>query len=143
ALLAPRRPVPDRPRVVFWPGGSIVPETVTVNVRNRPHLIVGDVDVPDDGDLVQGVLLAMGTALGGWSLHVLDGRLRYAHNYVGKQCAVIETDEVVTPGAHRLAMSFTSPGDFTGAAQLLVDDRVVGAGPIERLTPVRHSLTGG
>jgi arylsulfatase len=40
-------------------------------------------------------------------------------------------------------MSFTSPGDFTGAAQLLVDDRVVGAGPIERLTPVRHSLTGG
>src|SRR5205823_2961959 len=79
----------------------------------------------------------------GWSFHVLDGRLRYAHNYVGKSCAVIESDEVVPPGPHQVAMSLFSAGDFRGTATLLVDGRAVGSGEIERLTPVRHSLTGG
>jgi len=142
ALLAPRRPFSDFPRYVFWPGESIVPETVTVNVRNRSHVMVADVDVPEDGRL-EGVLLAMGTRLGGWSFHVLDGRLRYAHNYVGRSCAVVESEDVITPGPHQLAMSFVTPGDLKATATLLVDGRVVGEGPIERLTPVRHSITGG
>jgi arylsulfatase A-like enzyme len=142
ALMAPRRPFSDHPQYVFWPGESIVPETVTVNARNRSHVMVADVDVPHDGRL-EGVLLAMGTTLGGWSFHVLDGRLRYAHNYVGKVCAVVDSDEVIAPGRHQLAMSFSSAGDFTAAATLLVDGRIVGERAIERLTPVRHSITGG
>ena len=32
----------------------------------------------------EGVLLALGSALGGWSLHLLAGRLRYVHNLYGK-----------------------------------------------------------
>ena len=143
ALLTPRHTVPDHPRYVFWPGGSIVPETMAVNVRNRSHVIVAEVGGASDGAPMEGVLLAMGTALGGWSFHVLDGRLRYVHNYVGKQCAVIESDERVPEDVRQLAVSFTAPGDFTGSAQLLIDGRVVGEGPVERLTPVRHSLTGG
>ena len=143
ALLAPRRPFTNHPRYVFWPGESIVPETVTVNVRNRSHVVVADVEVPDGSSALEGVLLAMGTTLGGWSFHVLDGRLRYAHNYVGKFCAVVESDEVVAPGPHQLAMSFFTSGDFKATAKLLVDGRVVGEGLIEHLTPVRHSITGG
>jgi arylsulfatase len=143
ALLAPRRPFSNHPRYVFWPGGSIVPEGVTVNVRNRSHVVAAAVEVPDGAPAIEGVLLAMGTALGGWSLHVLDGRLRYAHNYVGKVCAVVESDEIVPPGVHQLAMSFFTAGDFKATAKLLIDGRVVGEGLIEHLTPVRHSLTGG
>jgi arylsulfatase len=143
ALMAPRRPFSDFPRYVFWPGESIVPETVTVNVRNRSHVIVADVDVPESASPLEGVLLAMGTMLGGWSFHVLDGRLRYAHNYVGKVCAVVESDEAITPGAHQLTLSFFSAGDLTATATLQLDGRVVGEGAIERLTPVRHSITGG
>jgi arylsulfatase A-like enzyme len=142
ALLAPRRPFSNRPRYVFWPSGSIVPETVTVNVRNRSHRIVGDVEVGDAG-VPEGVILAMGTALGGWSFHVVDGRLRYAHNYVGKHCAVVESDVVVPPGVHELTMSFFTAGDFKATVKLLIDGEVVGEGPVDHLTPVRHSLTGG
>jgi len=143
ALMAPRRPFSDFPRYEFWPGESIVPETVTVNVRNRSHVMVASVDVPDSATPLEGVLLAMGTRLGGWSFHVLDGRLRYAHNYVGKSCSVVEASAVIAPGPHKLAMAFSSPGDLTATVQLLVDGEVVGEGPIERLTPVRHSITGG
>ena len=36
-----------------------------------------------------GVLLALGSALGGWSLHVLDGQIRYVHNLYGKERHVV------------------------------------------------------
>jgi arylsulfatase len=143
ALISPRRPFADFPHYVFWPGEFIVPETVTVNVRNRSHVITADVEVAESASPLEGVLLAMGTRLGGWSFHVLDGRLRYAHNYVGKSCSVVESDEVITPGRHHLTLAFSTPGDLKATAQLLVDGRVVGDGAIERLTPVRHSITGG
>ena len=86
ALLAPRRPLrTSRERYVFWPDGAPVPETVTVNVRNRiAHASRPTSRSPRRAPL-EGVLLAMGTTLGGWSFHVLDGRLRYVHNYVGKE----------------------------------------------------------
>jgi len=62
---------------------------------------------------------------------------------VGKSCSVVEASAVIAPGPHQLAMAFSSPGDLTASVQLLVDGEVVGEGPIERLTPVRHSITGG
>jgi arylsulfatase len=141
ALLAPRRPFDDRPRYVFWPGGAIVPETVTVNVRNRSHLITADVELPDGG--AEGVLLAMGTTLGGWSFQVYGGRLRYVNNYLGKERHVVTADEPLSPGDHQLTMAFTTAGDLRGTARLLVDGQPVGEGEIPHLTPVRYSITGG
>jgi arylsulfatase len=138
ALLEPRRPYDTRDHYVFWPGGAPVPETVTVNVRNRSHTI--DAIVDECGD---GVLLAMGTVLGGWSLHVLDGRLRYVSNYIGKERYVIEASEPVPPGRHVLGFRFESPGDLTGTATLLVDGNVVATGAIARVNPARYTITGG
>jgi arylsulfatase len=142
ALLAPRRPHDTRQRYVFWPGGALVPETVTVNVRNRNHVITADVDVSDDGRPIEGVLLAMGTVLGGWSFQLLDGRLRYVHNYLGKERHVIDSEVDVPTGRHELAYSFSTAGDFRGTGRLLIDDHVVGEGAIPRVTPVRYSITG-
>ena len=142
ALLSPRRPPDARTRYVFWPGRAIVPETVTVNVRNRPHRITAEVDLTDDKP-ARGVLLALGTALGGWSLHLLDGQLRYVNNYLGKERHIVSSDITVPAGRHRLGFSFSTAGDFQGIGRLIIDERVVGEAEIPRLTPVRHSLTGG
>jgi len=141
ALLAPRHPFDTRTRYTFWPNGARVPETVTVNVRNRTHTITAGIEVPPDGS-VEGVILAMGTALGGWSLHVLDGRLRYVHNYVGRDRTFIEAPERLTPGLHQVAFSLYTTGDLRGAGSQLVDDEVVASGDIPRLTMVRYSITG-
>jgi arylsulfatase len=141
ALLAPRRDWAARDRYVFLPGGAPIPENVTVNVRNRDHAITAAVDVPD-GVIASGALLAMATRLGGWSLHVLDGRLRYVHSFLGRERYTVESDTVVPPGAHDLGFEFASRGDFSGTGRLLVDGTVVGEGDIPRTTPVRYSITG-
>ncbi len=141
ALLAPRRPFDDRARYVFWPHGAPIPENVTVNVRNRNHTITAEVVVPE-GVVPEGVLLTMGTVLGGWSLHVVDGMLRYVHNFVGKERYTVTSDTVVPPGRHELQLAFESRGDFSGVGRLLVDGAVVGEGEIATTTPVRYSISG-
>ena len=99
-------PKPDhrRPRARFryFAGGAQVPEAVAVNVRNRSHTVTVDLSVPDE-TVPEGVLLALGSALGGWSLHLLGGRLRYVHNLYGKERHVIETDEVLGSGSHEVS----------------------------------------
>jgi len=85
----------------------------------------------------------MGTTLGGWSLHMFDGRLRYVSNYLGAERFLITSDSHVAAGPHTLAFSFATAGDFRGVGQLLIDGVVVGEGEIPRVTPVRYSITGG
>jgi arylsulfatase len=146
ALMSPRRPADPRKRYVVWPNGGPVPETVAVNVRNRTHAVAAEVELADEAP-VEGVLLAMGTRLGGWSLHVIDGRLRYVHSYLGRDRYVVESDEPVVAalasGRHTLGFTFAANGDFSGRARLAVDGRVVGEGDIPRVTPVRYTITGG
>jgi len=122
---------------VYWPG-SIVPESVCVNVRNRPHRVTAEVLSPGEG-----VLLAMGTTLGGWSLHVLDGRLRYVHNYVGKEVVSVASATPVPAGPSRLGFEYLPAGDGGGTARLFVDERDLGEVRIPRATPGRYSITGG
>jgi arylsulfatase len=131
----------SRDRYVYYPHGAPIPEAVAVNVRNRSHTITSSVRIPD-GVEPSGVLLAMGNVLGGFSLHLRDGCLRYVHNLYGKQRDVIASDVRIGPGEHTLAFAFTKTADFTGDGILLVDGAVVGKGTIPHFTPVRFSITG-
>jgi hypothetical protein len=131
-------PKPDhrRPRTRFryFAGGAQVPETVAVNVRNRSHALTVEVIVPQDV-VPSGVLLALGSALGGWSLHLLEGRLRYVHNLYGKKRYVIDADDSVGPGTHTLGFAFDKLDGRGGNGTLTADGRIVGEGPISRFTP--------
>ena len=133
--------VHERTRYRYVPHGAPVPESVSVDVRNRAHTITATVDLPD-GTVAEGVLLAMGCVLGGWSFHLLDGRLRYVHNLYGKELHVVSSDEVVTPGSHVLGFTFEKTTDEGGVGTLTVDGRIVGTGDIPRFTPTRFNNTG-
>ena len=98
-------PKPDwrRPRLraTYYPHTSPVPEAVAAAVQNRGHAIEVDVTIPE-GEAAQGVLLAQGSVLGGYSLHLKDGRLRYVHNLYGKRRDVLEdADRAATRSPHR------------------------------------------
>ena len=137
--------VPPRRRYVYRPDRAPVPESVAVNVKNRPHSITAYVEV-DGRSPVAGVLAVQGSVLGGWSFHLLaDGRLCYVHNLAGWRTYRIEgsVGERLGPGAHALSFRFVPGTD--GAAHrgvLLVDGEEVAAGSIERATWSRFSLTG-
>jgi arylsulfatase A-like enzyme len=137
--------VPPRRRYVYRPGRAPVPETVAVNVKNRPHTISAHVEVDGRGP-VAGVLAVQGSVLGGWSFHLLaDGRLCYVHNLAGWRAYRVEgaVGERLGPGAHVLSFRFLPGTDgATHRGLLLVDGEEVAAGPIDRATWARFSLTG-
>ena len=138
-------PKPDhrQERSVFryFQGAGPVPESVAVNVRNRSHRLVVNLTLPASGP-IDGVLLALGSALGGWSLHILNEHLVYVHNLYGSARHVIRSKEALPPGRHEVRFSFTKDTGAGGIGQLFVDEQLVGEGVIERFTPSGFNATG-
>ena len=54
---------------------------IAARVLNQAHAIIARLDVPDGG--ADGVLVAHGSAEGGYALFVQDNHLHYVHNYLG------------------------------------------------------------
>jgi arylsulfatase len=138
-----KKPDHRRDRSVFryYQGGAPVPESVAVQVQNRSHTIRVDMRT-GSGIVPSGVLLAVGSILGGWSLHFADGRLRYVHNLYGKVRHVLESPEPVGPGVHQVALAFTKDEGLGGPAWLLVDGEVVTEGVIDRFTAAGFNGVG-
>ena len=137
--------VPPRQRYVYRRDTSVVPEPVAVNVRNREHRILATVVVPDrgpGGPPVEGVILAQGSGLGGWSLYVTEGRLAYAHNFVALEEHLVESPEPLPPGRHQVEFHFERTGEHRGVGHLLVDGTETARVDIPRFTLTRFSLTG-
>ena len=91
----------------YFQGGAQVPEPVAVDVlQPLPRASRVTIEVPD-GVVPNGVLLALGCALGGWSLHLLDGRLRYVHNLYGRKRHVVQAEALLGPGRHTVHSAST------------------------------------
>ncbi len=110
-------------------------------VQNRSHTVRADIEI-DEGVVPHGVLLAVGSALGGWSLHVVDGYPRYVHNLYGKTRHVLVSTEPIGAGAHHVAFEFTKDEGLGGPVQLWVDGRQVAEGVIDRFTPAGFNGLG-
>jgi arylsulfatase A-like enzyme len=138
-------PKPDRrtPRLTFtyYPGTSPVPETVAANVKNRSHIIEADLQV-EPGPAVEGVVLAQGSVLGGFSLHLIDGRPRYVHNLYGKERHVVAADQPLSPGRHRLSYRFELAEQGGGTGTISVDGTMVAEATIPTFTVAAFSATG-
>lgn len=129
-------------RFVYRPGSAPVPEAVAVNVRNRSHRVLAEVDLGEDPTAVEGVLAAQGSGFGGWTLYLAGGRLHYLHNFVGLEQRGVTAELPDAPGDHVLGYRFSKAADHTGVAELLIDGEVVGSVEIPRFTPVRWAITG-
>jgi arylsulfatase len=112
-----------------------------VPVQNRSHVVRADV-VVDEGVVPNGALLAVGSALGGWSLQFADGYLRYVHNLYGKTRHVLISPEPVGSGAHQVAFGFTKDEGLGGPAKLWVDGQLVAEAVIDRFTPAAFNGLG-
>ena len=107
-----------------------------------PHSITADVEIPEGG--AEGVLLCQGTAAGGYSFFIKDGRLRYVHNYVGREPLRRRRPRTPVPAGHaraalrvradRAARHAARTG-APGRLQLYVDGTLVGAAEAPVTTP--------
>jgi arylsulfatase A-like enzyme len=130
-----------RDRYTYLPNTQSVPNFAAPRVLNRPHSITADVDIPESG--AEGVLISQGTAAGGYTFFIKDGKLRYVHNYVGRQLLGVESEDAVTPGKHELRFEFepTGPPDMPngkgapGRLQLYIDGTMVGNTDTALTTP--------
>jgi len=126
----------------------MVAAAVTPPVMNRPHSIEADVEIPAEG--AEGVLLAQGGAAGGYVLYMMDGRLRYAHNYASRDLFEVTAPDRITAGSHKLRYEFepNGPPDFAhgkgvpGRGQLYVDGTLVAATQFPHTTPFMFELEG-
>jgi len=133
---------PLRDRYTFYPGTQSLPFFAAPRVLNRPHSITASVEIPPGG--AEGVLLCQGTAAGGYSFFVKDGRLQYVHNYLGRQLMRVQADEALSAGEHELRYEFEPTGDpdlmkghgAPGRFQLYIDDGLVGNAEVPFTTPL-------
>jgi arylsulfatase A-like enzyme len=130
-----------RDRYTYKPNTQSVPNFAAPRVLNRPHSITADVEIPEQG--AEGVLLSQGTAAGGYSFFMKDGKLRYVHNYVGRKLLGVESEDVVPAGKHELRFEFEPTGKpdmqkgkgSPGKLQLYVDGTLVGDADADVTTP--------
>ena len=141
-----------RDRYTYLPNTQSIPNFAAPRVLNRPHSITASVEIPDGG--AEGVLLSQGTAAGGYTFYIQDGKLRYAHNYVGRQLFTVASEQAVPAGKHELRFEFEPTGKpdmpsgkgAPGRLQLYIDGAMVGDADAEFTTPFMFnpgSLTCG
>jgi hypothetical protein len=130
-----------RDRYVYYPHTQSVPYFAGPKVLNRPHSVTAVVDIPETG--AEGVLLCQGSAAGGYSFFVKDGKLRYVHNYLARDYFGVESAGAVPAGSHELRFEFEPTGSMDlaqgkgapGRLQLYVDDELVGETDAPYTTP--------
>jgi arylsulfatase A-like enzyme len=143
ARMVGEKPLIALPRdsYTYRPNTQSVPNFAAPKVLNRPHSITAEVEIPETG--AEGVLLSQGTAAGGYTFFIQDGKLRYVHNYVGRSLHSVESDDPVPAGKHKLRFEFEPTGKpdmpngkgAPGRLQLYVDGNLVGNADTPLTTP--------
>ncbi|MFL5754833.1 MAG: arylsulfatase [Chloroflexota bacterium] len=132
------RPVLARgPRQRLYRGIGRLNAFSVISIKNKSHRVTAEVVVPR-GD-VEGVIVAQGGFVGGWTIYVTDGRPNYAYNFYGVDVYEVEGNERLSEGTHQVRMEFDYDGGGVakgGAVRLFVDDRQVGEGRVERTQPL-------
>ena len=81
-------------------------ENCVLNIKNKSHSVTAEIDVPKSG--AEGVIIAQGANIGGWSLYAKDGKLKYCYNLGGIKHFFIEATSPIpagrAPGAHGIRL---------------------------------------
>jgi arylsulfatase A-like enzyme len=118
-------------RQLLFGGMGRLSESSVVNIKNKSHAVTAEVVVPDGG--AQGVIVAQGGSIGGWSLYAIEGRLRYCYNLLGVQRFYVDSDQQLPTGTHQVRMEFAYEGGGLGKGgevTLFVDGGLIGKGTV-------------
>src|SRR5262249_39576409 len=129
---------------ILFGGMGRLGENCVINVKNKSHAVTAEIVVPQSG--AEGVIIAQGGNIGGWSLYAKGGKLKYCYNLAGGQQFFVESDRALPPGGHQVRMEFAYAGGGLGQggqASLYIDGQKVGEGPIPMTQAMVFSADDG
>ena len=138
--------IAGRPKVVsgnrqlLFGGMGRLTEFGIVNYKNKSYAVTTEIVVPEKG--AEGVIVAVGGNIGGWSLYVKDGRPKYCYNFYGLNLYYVEGKEPLPRGTHQVRFEFGYDGGGIGKGgdvTLYVDGKSVGTGRVDQTEPIVFS----
>ncbi len=130
--------VSGRPQLItgtrqrLYAGMGRLSEHSVVSIKNVSHAVTAEITVPAEN--AQGVIIAQGGSIGGWSLYVKEGRLRYCYNLFGIQRFFVGADRVLAEGLQQVRMEFAYDGPGLGkggTVSLFVGGDKIGEGTVD------------
>ncbi len=125
---------------ILFGGMARLSEGSLVVTYNKSYSITAEVEVPTSG--ANGVIVALGGGVGGWSLYALKGKLKHCYNFFGIQRFFTEGSQSIPAGKHQLRVEFKYDGGGLakgGTVSLFVDGKKDGEGRIEQTVPMMFS----
>jgi arylsulfatase A-like enzyme len=116
---------------LLFGGMGRLSENCVLSIKNKSHSVTAEIEVPQSG--AEGVIIAQGANMGGWSLYAKNGKLKYCYNLVGVNHYYVEAAEALPAGEHQVRMEFAYAGGGLGKGgqvTLYVDGQKVGEGAI-------------
>jgi arylsulfatase len=111
-----------------------------VVTHNKSYSLTAEIEVPKSG--ANGVIVAVGGSIGGWSLYALNGKLKHCYNFFGIKRFFAEGTQSIPAGKHQVRMEFKYDGGGLakgGAVSLFVDGKKDGEGRVDRTAPMVFS----
>ena len=119
-------------------------ENCVLNIKNKSHTVTAEIVVPEKG--AEGVIIAQGANIGGWSLYAKNGKLKYCYNWGGFKHFMVESADRIPAGDHQVRMEFAYAGGGMGKggkATLYIDSKKVGEGDIGATLAIVFSADDG
>ncbi|MGC1422453.1 MAG: arylsulfatase [Terracidiphilus sp.] len=123
--------IKGKSQILFGNMGRLSENSV-INIKNKSHSVTAEIVVPSSG-AVEGVIIAQGGNIGGWSLYAKGGKLKYCYNFLGIHYFYAESSDPLPTGEHQVRMEFAYAGGGLGkggVATLFVDGKQVGQGQV-------------
>lgn len=131
----------NRRHFVFRAGAEGIAENAMPRLAGRTYHLSADLTLPSGGG--QGVVAALGGAIGGWSLYLdAQGLPNYVYNLFGVERLVLRGKSPLTAGPAKLGLDFVSSGGHGKGAivSLRVNGEVVDQGRLSRTAPIMFSI---
>jgi hypothetical protein len=132
--------IEGRTDFTYYAGTHRVAESCAPNIKNRSHTITAHVEMPPDGG--DGVLVAEGGIVGGFTLYVKDRKPVYEYNcFTADRYRIIgSTPLPAGPCAIRMEFAYDGGGPGKGGTvKLSVNGKEVGTGRVEKTEFARFS----
>jgi arylsulfatase len=129
---------------ILFGGMGRLSENSVVNIKNKSHSVTAAIEVPASG--AEGVIVAQGGNIGGWSLYAKDGKLKYCYNLLGIDYFYAESEGKIPVGEHQVRMEFAYAGGGLGkggTATLYIDGKKVGTGKVAATAAMIFSADDG